>query len=160
MLTNLDIIMSLEFAVTLHASSRRGERSFKLLEGNDVCVSFLVSTIGSTLNVCVVLFLSSKIKMFPLLFSSQNKKKTEHQCVTVVEAEYTRRKRRRRGNKTTSWFRTRGCDGKCPDRTPRRRLSCGTPGRTRALRPTCCRRTRRRISACDAKSPKRRSVWA
>lgn len=146
--------MSLEFAVTLHASSRSGERSFKLLEGNDVCVFFSVSTIGGRqkhpLNVCVFcLFLSSKIKMFPLLFFSLDNSRSRVQ-----------RRRRRRGDKTTSWFRTRGCDGKCPDRTPRRRLSCGTPGRTRALRPTCCHRTRRRISACDAKSPTRRSVWA
>lgn len=33
-------------------------------------------------------------------------------------------------------------------------------GQNSPLRPTCYRRTRRRISACDAKLPKRRSVWA
>lgn len=148
--------MSLEFAVTLHASSRSGERSFKLLEGNDVCVFFSVSTIGGRqkhpLNVCVFLFVSffkNKNVSFAGFFSLDNSR-----------SRVQRRRRRRRGDKTTSWFRTRGCDGKCPDRTPRRRLSCGTPGRTRALRPTCCHRTRRRISACDAKSPTRRSVWA
>lgn len=37
-------------------------------------------------------------------------------------------------DKTTSWCRRRDCDGKCPDRTPRRRLSCDKPGRIRAAK--------------------------
>ena len=52
-----------------------------------------------------------------------------------------------------SSLQTRDCDDKYWARIPRRRPLYGKRGRTRASRPTYCRRTKQRSAACGGKLP-------